>query len=227
MQKLFVLIIATVLMMAHSSCLSSLQPVATAKTITTDNRLPGEWTDGKESFRIQKLTESDILKDDKYSDKQLSIGKSNGGDDSVFFSNSYVITAKRKDGVEYIMTGTLSRVNDQYFVDCMSLGMKHPKLGDNGSGFEFNFDYLSTFRVAQLSFVNKDKIVLKFLNGDFIKEQLNKGNLRLKYEKDDLFGSFLITASSYELQQFLEKYGHDERLYYNDDKSSELTRKGS
>jgi hypothetical protein len=226
MQKIVVLIMATVLMVAHSSCLSSLQPVATAKTITTDNRLPGEWTDGKESFRIQKMTESDILKDDKDPDKRLSIGNGNGGDDSVSFSNSYAITAKRKDGVEYIMTGILSRVNDQYFVDLMPLGMKHPKSGDNASSFEFNYNYLPTFSIAQLSFVNKDKIVLKYLNGDFIKEQLNKGNLRLKYEKDDLFGSFLITASSYELQQFLEKYGHDERLYYSDDKSSVLTRKG-
>ena len=224
MQKIVILIIAAVLMVAHSSCLSSLQPLATSKTITTDNRLPGEWTDGKESFRIQKMAESDILKDDKDPDKKISVG--NGEKDSIFFSNSYVITTKKKDGIEYIMTGTLSRVNDLYFVDFMSLGLKHPTLGDGGNVFEFNYDYLPIFRIAQLSFVNKDKMVLKYLNGDFIKEQINKGNLRLKHEKDDLFGSFLITASSYELQQFLEKYGHDERLYYDDSKSSELTRKG-
>jgi hypothetical protein len=226
MQKLFVLIIATLLMVAHSSCLSSLQPVATAKTITTDNRLPGEWTDGKESFRIQKVPESDLLRDSENPDKKITLSFSDNQSDSIFFSNSYVISTTRKDGAEYLMTGILSRINDQYFVDFMSLGIKHPKLGDNGSGFEFNTDYLPTFSVAQLSFASKDKIVLKFLNGDFIKEQLNKGNLRLKYEKDALFGSFLITASSYELQQFLEKYGHDERLYYGDDKNAELTRKG-
>jgi hypothetical protein len=223
MQKLFVLIIATVLMVAHSSCLSSLQPVATSKTITTDNRLPGEWTDGKEVFQIQKMTLSDVLNDGKDADSKLSIGS--GGMDSVFFTNSYAITAKRKDGTLYILTGTLSRIGDQYFVDFMSLGIKHPNGNDIGSSFEFNYDYLPTFSIAQLTFEGKDKMVLNFLNGDFIKEQVNNGNLRLKHEKDDLFGSFLVTASSYELQQFLEKYGHDERLY-SKDKSSVLIRKG-
>jgi hypothetical protein len=222
MQKIFVLMMATVLMMANSSCVSSLQPVATAKTITTDNRLPGEWTDGKEVFKIQKMPLSDILNDGKEADSKLSIGS--GGTDSVFFANSYSITAKRKDGTLYILTGTLSRIGDQYFVDFMSFGIKHP--GENvNSSFEFNYDYLPTFSVAQLTFDGKDKMVLNFLNGDFIKEQVNNGNLRLKHEKDDLFGSFLVTASSYELQQFLEKYGHDERLY-SKDKSSVLTRKG-
>jgi hypothetical protein len=226
MQKIFVLMAAMVMMVAYTSCLTSLQPVATSKTIVKDNRLKGEWTDGKVTFRIENLPESSILKDDRDANKMLSIGKGSGnGEDSIFFANSYSVTTV-KNGVEYIMTGTLSRVDDQLFIDFMSIGLKNPQVGaDNGSGFEFNTDYLATFSIAQLTFEGKDKIVLKFLNGDFIKEQISNGNLRLKHEKDNLFNSFVITASSYDLQQFLEKYGHDDRMYINDG-SNTLTRKG-
>jgi hypothetical protein len=211
------------MMVAGTSCLTSLQPVATSKTIAKDSRLKGSWTDGTSTYRIESLPESHLLTDSKDPNKQLSIGRSSGnGEDSIFFANSYAITVV-KNGVEYIMSGTLSRIDDQLFIDFMSLGLRHGT--EDGSGFEFNTDYLPTFSIAQLSFEGKDKIVLKFLNGDFIKEQIVKGNLRLKHERDDLFNLFLITASSYDLQQFLEKYGHDDRMYVQDG-SNTLTRKG-
>ncbi len=195
MQKLFVLVMAAIMMVADSSCLTTLQPVATVKTITKDDRLPGEWFDGKETYLIERLPDSKILRDDKDPDKKLSIGN-NGDGDSVFFANSYAITTV-KNGVEYIMTGTLSRINDQYFIDFMSLGMKDAKRGtDKGVVSSSILIICLPFSVAQLVFEGKDKIQLKFLNGDFIKEQIEKGNLRLKYEKDNLFGSFLVTASS-------------------------------
>jgi len=42
---------------------------------------------------------------------------------------------------------------------------------------------------------------------------LNNGTAAVRYEKDDLFATTLITASSDELRQFLTRYGNDERLY--------------
>jgi hypothetical protein len=190
MYKLFFLLLAATMMTAGTSCLTSLQPVATSKTIAKDNRLKGSWTNGSQTYRIEELPESHLLRDSRDGGKMLSIGKgSDNGEDSIFFANSYAVTTV-KDGVEYIMTGTLSRIDDQLFIDFMSIGLKDAQAGtDNGSGFEFNTDYLPTFSIAQLSFEGKDKLVLKFLNGDFIKEQIIKGNLRLKHERNDLFNS--------------------------------------
>jgi hypothetical protein len=51
---------------------------------------------------------------------------------------------------------------------------------------------------------------------------LKKGTLAIKYEKDDLFETDLITASSMDLQRLLAKYGRDERLY---DKENTITLK--
>jgi hypothetical protein len=56
-------------------------------------------------------------------------------------------------------------------------------------------------------------------------EQIKSGNMHIKHEQDNLFGSFVITASSYELQQFVIKYSDDERIYSKAN-SVTLTKKG-
>ena len=65
---------------------------------------------------------------------------------------------------------------------------------------------------------------LSFVDGEFIREQVNAGKMKLKHESNELFGSFLITASTSELQAFLEKYGNDERVF-SKKTSVHLTRK--
>lgn len=223
MQKIFGLIAVVVLMLAQSACVTSLQPLATYKTIIMDKRLSGEWRDGTTVLSIQPLTESDILKEDDGSERKLSLGETN--EEAAFYSKTYVITVKGK-GIDYILIGSLSRINDQLFMDIMSLGAKDPqKPKEYRTGFEFTGNHLPTFSIAKIDFIDNNRVSIKYLNGDFIKEQVSKGNLRLKHEKDNLFGTFLITASSFELNQFLEKYGHDERLYYSKDNTT-LTRKG-
>lgn len=223
MQKILMMIMCVVLVVLQSSCVSSLHSLATYKTIITDKRLSGTWSDGKDVFTIQPIIESDLVKEKDGSKSKLGLGDS--PQEIVFYSNAYLITVKQK-GIEYLMLGALSKVNDQLFVDVMSFTVKDPKKPeDKGSGFEFSVDYLPTSSIAQIHFLDNNRLSIKYLNGDFIKEQVTKGNLRLKHEQDNLFGSFLITASSFELKQFLEKYGHDERLYYSKE-STILTRKG-
>ncbi len=223
MQKILMLIMGVVLVVLQSACVSSLHPLATYETIITDKRLSGTWGDNKNVFTIQPIIESDLVKEKDGSKTKLGLGDS--PEEIAFYSKVYLITVKQKD-VEYLMLGSLSRVNDQFFVDIMSFTVKDPKKPeDKGSGFEFSVDYLSTASIAQIGFLDNNRLSIKYLNGDFIKEQVLKGNLRLKHEQDNLFGSFVITASSFELKQFLEKYGHDERLYYSKE-ATILTRKG-
>ena len=72
--------------------------------------------------------------------------------------------------------------------------------------------YTTTHSIAKL-ILRRSELELRILNGDFIKERLNNGTAAVRYEKDDLFATTLITASSDELRQFLTRYGNDERLY--------------
>lgn len=225
MFRIFVLLTSMIPVLAPSSGINSLQPVATYKTIVTDQRLTGEWADGENVVNIELVPDSKILKEDDNKERKVPLGDNEK--EVAFYSKAYAITI-RQQGLEYVMVGSLSRINDQLFMDIMSLGIKDPKDPKNlyrtGRGFEFSPNYLAVFNIAKIEFAGNNKLSIQYLNGDFIKEQISKGNMRLKYEKDDLFDSFLLTASSFELRQFLEKYGHDERLYRNE--STILTRKG-
>ncbi len=112
------------------------------------------------------------------------------------------------------MACCLTRIGDDLYADMQPLSAESVNksttsdIDDLFSGGS----YTSTHSIAKLIF-RRGELELRVLNDDFIKEQLSNGNAAVRYEKDDLFATTLITASSDELRQFLSKYGNDERLY--------------
>jgi hypothetical protein len=74
-------------------------------------------------------------------------------------------------------------------------------------------EYLPTFTIAKLEVSNDNLILVKFINGSYVKSLIDNDKLKIKHEEDSMYGMFLITAPSEELQQFLLKYGDDERIY--------------
>ena len=79
---------------------------------------------------------------------------------------------------------------------------------------------LQTYTIARIRFINSNNIKLDFIDGDFLYKQINAGRMKLKHETDDLYDTFLITASTSELQQFIQKYGKDDRFF---DKENSVT----
>jgi hypothetical protein len=151
-----------------------------------------------------------------------SMQKSKDLNDSIFFSKTYSVVFEQK-GIRHVMTGALTRINNNLFFELMPVFINDPENPD-GVGYEYAFDYLGTFTIGKIAF-DKNALTLQFLNSDFIREQIDKGTMRIKHEKDKLFDTFLITASTADMQQFLMKYGNDDRLF--DTKNSiTLTRKG-
>jgi len=136
---------------------------------------------------------------------------------------TYSISFER-NGIEYDMKGALTRIQEDLFIEIAPSLITDPQRPE-GSGYEYNFSYLPTFTIAKLVIKNNQSLDLQFLNGDYIKEQINDGNMRIKHEKDGLFGSFVVTASSSELGQFFEKYRSDDRLF-SPKNSITLIRKG-
>ena len=197
----------------------------------TDKRVAGQWIDTDKDgplVTVEPLPESKMVKD-------ISGGilKSNKvfaftGDaekDSILFSKSYVISYE-ENGVFYSYLGAMMKSGNNLFIDIYPLVMHDPKAQDDvATPFDFNYDYLPGFTLARVTFT-ANEMTLRFVDGDFIKEQLKAGNMKLKHESDETFGSFLITASSKELQQFIEKYGNDDRIF-NKNNSITLIRQAS
>lgn len=221
MLKIFLLVSGFLQILDRSTGVNSLQPVATYKTIVTEPRLAGEWTEGEQTVRFELVPDSKLLREEDGKERKLPLGESN--EEVAFYSKAYLITLQQK-GFSYLMLGSLSRIDGQLYMDITSLGIRRDKYPEQSSGFEFGNDYLPVYTIAKVGWAGNDQMTLQFLNGHFIKEQLDKGNMRLKHEQDNLFGSFLLTPSSFEWRQFLEKYGHDERLF-NPKEVTILTRK--
>ena len=116
----------------------------------------------------------------------------------------------RENNLDYVSFCGLVRINDQYYLnfepqECLNALKKESYTLDGQSFF-------NTSSIAKLEWKGNG-LSLHFLNGGRIKKIILNGNARIDHEYDPLFDTFVITASSKELQQFLEKYGNNESLF--------------
>jgi len=197
------------------SCITSLQRLVTYTTITADNRITGNWQYEDLSVRIESIPGSLFF---KYITSSISASgevKSayDSKKDSMLYSKSYVIDFTKKD-YQYYMACSLIKLGNELFADIEPVGPKalnNPAAKDMDDLFQGG-SYIPSHSIAKVVF-RGNQMEFRFLNSDFIEDQLKNGRVAIKYEKDDLFQTSLITSSSKDLQQFLYKYGNDERLY--------------
>jgi len=212
-KPIFLLFIPIVIM---QSCITSLQPLVTKNTAVTDSRLTGTWNSDSQNYRIQKVFESDFYKKHK---KDL-VGLFNFNQDSVLYSKSYIIQYV-KNKLEYVLFGSVIKLNGEYFMNFTVAGLNRV---DSVSIEIDPTTRLQSYTIARIRFSNLNTIKLDFIDGDFLYKQINAGRMKLKHETDELYDTFLITASTYELQQFIQKYGKDDR-FFSKENSVTLIRK--
>ena len=142
--------------------------------------------------------------------------------DSILISKSYMVKYI-KNKIVYSMFGSLIKLNDRYFINLTPIDinlidstMDEPEINYSNS--------LSSYTIARVEFNQNNSLKLDFIDGGFLAEQLQSGKMKLKHESDELYDTFLITASTADLQQFLRKYGGDKR-FFNKENSVTLNRK--
>ena len=227
MNKLFIVLIISLVVM--QSCVTSLQPLATYNTAIVDDRLAGTWNSDGQDYEVQKFFDSDLFKYikkemDKYkgnTDKELSAKEMEDFAPMLYFK-SYVIKYT-KDKIEYVMFGSMVKLNGQFFINFAAIDINTDK--NKGQAFEItSTDRLATHTIARVQFTNFNTVKLDFIDGGFLYDQVKAGRMKIKNERDDLYDTFLITASTDELQQFIQKYGNDDR-FFNKENSVTLIRK--
>jgi len=223
-----ILLSLIIVAVAAQSCVTSLQPLATYKTAVTDDRLSGTWKSDDVDYTVQKFYNSDLFKklkkemDKNKTDTSKTLTKKET-EDSILYARSYVVKYT-KDNIEYHMFGTMVKLNGQYFINFTAADINTNE--QNEQAFEITLtDRLATYTIARVKFNNANSLQLDFIDGSFLYEQVKAGRMKIKNERDDLYDTFLITASTNELQQFIEKYGTDGR-FFNKENSVTLIRKG-
>ena len=215
MNKKLFLVASLVAMTFLSSCLTSLHNLVTYTTVVSDNRITGNWQYDDMMIKIETVPTSTFF-------KNMTSAKVNGEEkksiydskeDSLLYSGSYIIDFT-KNNYRYYMVCCITRIGQDLYADMEPITaepVNKPTASDINDMFSGG-NYATTHSIAKLVFRGSE-LDLRILNGDFIKERLNNGTAAIKYEKDDLFSTTVITSSSGELRQFLTRYGNDERLY--------------
>ena len=223
-KTIFVLFI---LVITASSCVTSLQPLVTYTTAIADNRLEGTWRQDEQEYIVQKAFNSDFYKKNK-KDLEKSRKENNGQlsekdkKDSTLFSKSYSIKYV-KDGIQYLLLGSITKLNGMSFMNFTPIDLKNTD--STSKEPEINLpSRLNCYTIARVQFTTSNIMKLDFIDGDFLYKQIKAGRMKIKNETDEMYDTFVITASTNELQQFIQKYGNDGR-FFNKENSVTLNRK--
>lgn len=215
-----ILITLTIIILIASACVTSVQPLVSKDKMITDPRITGVWMQHGTVFTIEPFSSSQLSNTGENFLNGKGQGKSRENDGAI--EKRYLVSYK-KDNRLYKLLFSLTRINDHYFGDLCPAEMLDDL--DPDVAFGKDNDFLPGYTIARITISDRENLAISFLDGDLIKKQVLAGNMRLKHEYDPLFGTFVITASSVELQQFLGKYGNDER-FFPADNSINLKRKG-
>jgi len=217
----------TIVVVTATSCVTSLQPLVTYKTAIADNRIEGTWRQNEQEYMVQNFFSSNFYKKNK-KDLEKKRKENNGQlsekdkKDSTLFSKSYMIKYT-KDGIEYLLFGSMIKLNSGLFMNFTPADLKITDSTIKEPEIDFG-NRLNTYTIARVQFNKTNTLQLDFIDGGFLYDQVKAGRIKIKNERDELYDTFLITASTSELQQFLEKYGEDSR-FFNKENSVTLSRK--
>src|SRR5258705_6169580 len=205
----------SILIVTASSCVTSLQPLVTYNTAIADNRLEGTWRQDEQEYIVQKVFNSDFYKKNK-KDFEKSRKENNGQlsekdkRDSILFSKSYIIMYTKNE-IQYLLFGSMIKLNGRVFMNFTPVDMTSTDSSNKET--EINLDNrLNSHTIARIEFSNTSTMKLDFIDGDFLYKQIKAGRMKIKNETDELYDTFIITASTNELQQFIQKYGNDDRF---------------
>lgn len=220
-------ILPVILLFTASSCITTLQPVVTYNTAIADNRLEGSWEQDGQEYIVKKVFNSELytkLKDDLEKSRKEN-GKLSEKEkrDSILYSKSYIIRYT-KDGIAYDLFGSMIKLNGRFFINFTPADMNvtNPAIDKEKVANISNTLYGHT--IARILFNNNNSLSLDFIDGGYVYDEIKAGHMKIKHEIEESYDTFLITASTSELQQFLEKYGDDKR-FFNKENSVTLIRK--
>lgn len=220
--KKMIIILAGIVCMALQSCITSLQPIVTKDTIIKDDRIIGHWQQDDAMIEIVSLQSGKMNDKWKRVFRYIQWNPQIEAEKSFDNANVYLVSMRKKE-VDYYMTMSMTRINGEMFMDLFPI-LVNPARKPEEENMNYDFDFLPSFTIAKLA-ITANTMTIKFIDGEFIKQQVTSGKASIRHESNALFGTFLITASSTELQQFMSKYGQDDRLFSKEN-SITLTKRG-
>jgi hypothetical protein len=181
-----------------TSCLTTLYPFisnAPGEALPLKQDLIGRWQWDSLTITIEPYLTSRLRMQENNVDETMLKKASKTKEqrlDSIYFTRQYIASYTRK-GVVYVYKSILTEIGGNWYMEFLPDNMSTPD-------YDVEPDY---YYYRQLH----------FLDGDYIKQQILSGHMRIKHEHEPMFNIFVISAPTQELRSFIFKYGNDRRLY--------------
>ena len=175
----------------------SVQPIQSKKDSTDKNSSPWEMADTTSVWRIKQF-----ISEEKVKTKQ--------GKDSTVFKpqNWYVVklTGSNPDSAKYQFHLTLFRINNVLYGDFCPrelTAIKESRMAKE--------NYFTVHTLARITFQDK-KLKVSWLGADYMKGMIEEKRVRIKYRYVPDAGRLLLTASSEDLTEMIERYASEKRF---------------
>jgi hypothetical protein len=186
------------------SCLTTLQPIFTEKDLVADSRLIGHWQKGKDKSEvIYRQPNAEEL-------KNLSSTLQSHAD------KIYMLDEKDEQGnpktTYYVF---LVKLGKYYYTDYYPAEEMERESADDF----FAAHYIPMHSIYRIKFINNNSLDIQQLDGGYLENLIKNNQIRIRHEvMED--GSYVITASTEELQQYLIKYSDVPEAYSSDNSNS-------
>ncbi|WP_428235734.1 hypothetical protein [Gracilimonas sp.] len=208
------ILILPLLVFSLSGCfLKSVHPLFTAEEAILLEGLDGTFENGDQRWTFASDNNPKMLAEliRKYPDEDISFDP---GEEDSLKMNAYLILFEETDEpniTPVLFLGKVGKLNGQYY---LNLKLFDVDLGMSASPVITHRFNINTFSRID---VQDSKLVMEHLESSWIKDQILNNRVRIKHEvvqaDYDDSTEILITASTPELQQFVEKYGEEEDAY--------------
>jgi len=185
----------------------SVKPIPSKKDSTDKNSSHWEMADTTSVWQIRQF-----ISEEKVKTKQ--------GIDSTVFKpqNHYVVKllGNNPDSAQYQFRMVLFRVNQFLYADFSpreTTAIKNSRMARE--------NYFTVHTLAQITFQDK-QLKVSWLGSDYMKGMIEEKRVRIKYRYVPDAGRLLLTASSEDLTEMIERYAHQKRFIDWDDQQAML-----
>jgi hypothetical protein len=201
-QKLATIALAGLLALLMNGCIPSLQPLYTPDKLVLLNGLVGAWQEdlSQKQGDVTNKKKPETWTFQKVEDKKyLLIHKDQYGLVAAF--DVHVV----KLGTHYFM---------DFFPDSLPENYKNGKVGDPEVMNEFlKLHLLAVHTFAKVELSGKT-LKINMFDPDFLRKLLENQQIRIRHEKTE--AGYLLTASSEDLQKFVEKYADEKSAFLDE-----------
>ncbi len=189
------------LLLLNSCIVKSLFPFFTEDTIQFEQALLGNWTDSENNrWEITSLKEK-IKKENKGDLKGFFKDMEELNSFSKGYSEGYYIQRHDKKRTTSYLAVPF-KLDGQLFIDFTPLTME---LEFKNIPSLVSYHFVTAHSLVKVDMTD-DKLSLKWLDSDKLEKLLDEKRIKIKHTKTLDFPSYLLTASSEELQKFIKKY---------------------